>query len=184
MCVISIVLYYVFKIKVQYSALSLFICCNCMIVCSETSVCLCKFTHSSKTLRYFSRRPTPLCSISRLLRPLLLNFNLLEVLWKQQYVLVKRQIYSQLQNTSLRRRCSPLSCFFLLVTAESPENFPNCISSGTLGKSFDHFCSHSAFISSRIKASSCFSARAQYSETVSVPNSSNVFTSRTLVTRL
>ena len=70
------------------------------------------FTVSSRTLRYFSRRPSPFCSSTISMRPWLLNFNLLEVVSQQQQVLLPKHSVSEHLNSSLNRPGYLLSCFF------------------------------------------------------------------------
>ena len=69
----SITLDYSFWVKVGRTFHNLLIGSNRVIVCSESSIV------GSDVYRYFSSGPSPLCSSTRLLRPLLLNLSLLEV---------------------------------------------------------------------------------------------------------
>ena len=70
----SITLDYSFWVKVGQTLLNLFIGSNGMIVFFRNPLLFeVTFAVSFKTLRYFSSGPPPLCSSTRLLRPLLLN---------------------------------------------------------------------------------------------------------------
>ena len=142
------------------------------------------FTFSFKTLRYFSSGPSPLCSSTRLLRPLPLNLGLLEVTSKQQYVLLHRHNTSAHLNSSLNRPGSLLSCCLCFTQHVLGKKFATASAVKLLTQSFDRNLCYSALISGLIQSSSSFSARARYSESVSISNSSNLFTSQNLVKKL
>ena len=142
------------------------------------------FTFSFTTLRYFSSSPSPLCSGRRLVGPLLLDLGLLEVTSYQQYVLLHRHNISVHLNSSSNRPGSLLSrC--LCFTQQALGNKIATASAVKLStQSFDRNLRHSALISGLTQSSSSFSARAIYSESVSISNPSNLFTSQNLVKKL
>ena len=75
----SISLGYLFWVKVGQSFLDLFRGSNRVMFVRNPLLFEVAFTFSFKTLRYFSRGPSPLCSSTRLLRTLLLNLGLLDL---------------------------------------------------------------------------------------------------------
>ena len=99
-----------FWVKVGQTFRNLFIGSNRMIVCSESSIVEVTFTFSFRTLRYFSSGPSPLCSSTCLLRPLLLSLSLLDVTSLQQYIFLHRHKITVHLNSSLNRPSSLLSC--------------------------------------------------------------------------
>ena len=134
-------------------------------------------TFSYRTRRYLFKGPTPLCSSTRLLRPLLLNLNLLEataVRLATDTTSCTHELFFEKPGFSL--------VFFVLVTAHSGKETSGCISSELSLQSFDRNRSHSDFISGRIQSCSSFTARARYRASMSI--SKSPFTSQYLVTKL
>ena len=142
------------------------------------------FTFSFKTLRYFSSGPSPFCSSTRLLRPLLLKLGSLEVTSSQNYVLLHRHNISVHLNSSLKRPGSLLLCCLCFAQPIRGKKFATASAVKLLTQSFDRNLCHPAVISGLIQSSSSFLARARYSESLSISNSSNLFTSQNLVKKL
>ena len=159
MCVNSIVFYISFRIEVRRSSFSSFICCNFMILCSETSVCRCNIHSLIKNFAILRRGPSPLCPNMRILRHLLLKLNFYRFCRSGSKFYCKYSISEHL-NCSLKRPSSRLSCF-LCSSRHIRGKFP---AASRVKQSFDSSCSHSVFISGHIDSSSSFSARARYSD--------------------
>ena len=142
------------------------------------------FIFSFKTLRYFSIGPSPFFLRTRLLRLLLLNLSLLEVTSKQQYVLLHRHNTSVHLNSSLKRPGSLLSCCLCFTQHVQCRKFATAQAVKLSTQSFDRNFCHFALISCLIQFSSSFAASARYNESVSISNSSNLFTSQNLVKKM
>ena len=121
------------------------------------------FTLSSRTLRCFSRGPSPLCSSIRLVRTLLLNFKFLVLLLGSSKFYYKDTAFPN-SWTPIWRNQTLARHVFCLSQHIRGKKFPNSSAVKQSVQSFDRSCSHSAFISGRIQSSSFFSARARYTE--------------------
>ena len=142
------------------------------------------FTFSFKTLRYFSSGRSPLCSSTRSLRPLMLNLSFLKVTSKQQYVLLHRHNVSEHLNFSLKRPGSLLSCCLCFTQHVRGRKFATLSAVKQLTQSFYRNLCPSVLISGLVQSSSSFSARARFSESVSISDSSNLFTSQNPLKKL
>ena len=162
--------------------LNAFIVGNRVIVCSEYSIV--RSDVYFKTLRCFSSGPSPLCSSTRLLRPLLLKLSLLNVTSLQQYVLLHRHNISVHLNSSLNRPGSLLLCCLCFTQHVRGKKLATASAVKFWTRSFVRNLCDSALISGLIQSSSSSSARARYSKSVSISNSSNLFTLQNLVKKL
>ena len=129
------------------------------------------FTVSFKTLRFFSSGPSRLCYSTRLLR-------------QQQYVLLQRHNISVHLNSSLNGPDPLLSCCLCFTQYVLGKKIDTTSAVKVSTQSFDRNLCHSAPVSGLIQSSSSFSARARYSESVSISNFSNLFRSQNLVKKL
>ena len=167
-----------------FSWFSLFISCNCVIVCSETSVCRSKMHSLKNNYRIlFLRAITTLLQYSNT-DSLAAEFQLLvgsivkavSCTTNTQHLRTTKLLYE-------KTRLSLVMSFLCLSqhfhgknrAASAVKNFVYSI-----GRSFSHY----AFFSGRIQSSSSFLARARKSESMSLSNSSDWFTSQILVKKL
>ena len=130
-----------------------------------------------RTRRYLSKGPSPLYSSTRLLRPLL-NLKLLEVTSKQQNFLLHTKNISVHLNAPLKGPGSLLSCFLCLSQHIRGKSFRDTPVVKLSPQSYDCNWSDSVFICGRIQSSIFFLARAWYTKSVSISNSSKMFTSQ------
>ena len=136
-----------------------------------------KLFFSSRTRQFLSERSSPLCSIRCLMRPLLLKVNMSKAASQQQYVLLETYVSLQLMSSS-KSPGSLFSCFLCACHSTlGLKKFPEASALKLPLLAFDYNRFHSVFISGWIQYSSSFSATARYSESLSISNSSNLFTS-------
>ena len=95
----------------------------------------------------------------------------------------RHNIYVHL-NSSLKRPGSLLSCYLCFAQHVRGKKFATASAVKVSTESFDRNHCHSPLISGLIQSSSSFSARARYSEFVSISHSSNLCTSQNLVKKL
>ena len=171
-------------VKIGHIFLNLFIGSNKVIVCPDSYMFEVTFIFSFRTLRYFYSCPSTFCSSTRLLRASLLNLGLLEVSSLQQYVLVHRHNIFVNLNSPLKKPCSLLSCCLCFTQHVREKKLATASALKLSKQSFDRNLCFSSLISVLIQSSIFFSARARYSESVSISNSSNLFASKNLVKKM